>query len=169
MTIPVLLALLAFVPMILEAVVSSRNERALRAMGAVEPPDDVYRMMQIVYPACFLAMIGEGWARGTDIDRVIASGAALFLAAKALKYWAISSLGRYWTFRVLVVPGAALVARGPYRMLRHPNYVGVAGELAGMALMAHAPLTGTLAMLAFGALMMARVRVEERALGLRPK
>jgi isoprenylcysteine carboxyl methyltransferase (ICMT) family protein YpbQ len=48
--------------------------------------------------------------------------------------------------------------------MRHPNYVGVAGELAGMALMAQAPVTGILALLTFGTLLLARIRVEERAL-----
>ena len=54
------------------------------------------------------------------------------MAAKALKWWAILTLGRFWTFRVIVVPGATLVAGGPYRWLRHPNYVGVIGELVGV-------------------------------------
>jgi methyltransferase len=90
----------------------------------------------------------------------------VFVVGKTLKYWAIASLGRRWTFRVLVPPDARLVTTGPYRYLRHPNYVGVAGELVGAAFMAHAPLTGVLAVLGFGALMLARIRIEERALDL---
>ena len=80
-------------------------------------------------------------------------------------YWAIATLGPRWTFE-LVTPGAQLVASEPYRWLRHPNYVGVAGELAGAALMAFAPLTGVIALVLFGALMLARISIEERALGL---
>ena len=95
------------------------------------------------------------------------AGAIVFTAAKVLKYWAIATLGPRWTFRVLVPPGSARVTGGPYRLLRHPNYVAVAGELAGVALMAQAPISGPIAVVAFGALMMARVGVEERALGLR--
>ena len=56
-------------------------------------------------------------------------------AAKALKFWAIASLGTRWTYKVLVMPGLPLVPTGPYRWLRHPNYVGVVGELVAMALM----------------------------------
>jgi methyltransferase len=84
--------------------------------------------------------------------------------AKALKFWAIQSLGRFWTFRVLVVPGAPLVTSGPYRYMRHPNYVAVAGEIVGVAVMCGAPILGALCLLVFGALMLRRVAVEERAL-----
>jgi len=94
----------------------------------------------------------------------LASGAVVFAAAKAIKYWAIATLGDRWTFKVLVLPGAPLVTGGPYRWLRHPNYVGVVGELVGAALMAYAPLAGAVSVLLFGVLLIARIRVEERAL-----
>ena len=81
-----------------------------------------------------------------------------------MKYWAIATLGARWTFRVLVPPHSTRITDGPYRFLRHPNYVGVAGELAGMALMAQAPLAGIASIAGFGALMILRIRVEEREL-----
>jgi methyltransferase len=65
---------------------------------------------------------------------------------------------------VIVVPGDSLVASGPYRYLRHPNYVGVVGEFIGTALMTGAIVTGPLALLGFGALLWRRIAVEERAL-----
>ena len=164
MTLPLaVLAGAVFVPMLLEARRSRANERELRARGAIEPQHDVYRVMQVAYPGCFLAMIVEGWLRGPGPAVGVAAGAAVFVAGKALKYWAVAALGQYWTFRVLVLPGALPVVSGPYRWLRHPNYAGVAGELAGVALLAHAPLAGLLSIGGFGALMVARMRVEERA------
>ncbi len=164
--VPLILLVAAFVPMLLEARVSARHERALRSTGAVEPADDVLRWMQVAYPACFLAMGVEGWARGSRVNLAFAAGAALFLLAKGLKYWAIATLGDRWTFRVLVPPQSTRVTAGPYRFLRHPNYVAVAAELAGMAVMAQAPLTGIISIAGFGALMILRIRVEERELGL---
>lgn len=158
---------LAFLPMLIEARRSSSNERALRAAGASEAPGDVYAVMQVAYPACFVAMIAEGWLRDRGLTPAAPAGAAIFGLAKALKYWAISTLGARWTFRVLVPPGGGRVVRGPYRLLRHPNYLGVAGELAGFALLAGAPYTGAASVIVFGGLMLARIRVEERALGLR--
>ena len=68
---------------------------------------------------------------------------------------------------MLVPPGSSLVAGGPYRLLRHPNYVAVIGELVGAALVGHALVTGPIAVLAFGLLIVMRIRVEERALGVR--
>jgi methyltransferase len=88
----------------------------------------------------------------------------VFTAAKALKYWAIASLGERWTFRVLVPPGAASITAGPYRWLSHPNYVAVAGEIAGCALAMHAIVTGPVAFVGFGLLMLRRIKVEEAAL-----
>ena len=94
----------------------------------------------------------------------MAIGIAVFLAGKLLKWWAILSLGRFWSFRVLVLPGAPLVTSGPYRLMRHPNYVGLMGEIAGVALMMRAPFTGVVSAVVFGALLVARIRVEERLL-----
>jgi methyltransferase len=90
----------------------------------------------------------------------------VFASAKALKWWAILTLGRFWTFRVIVVPGAPLVTSGPYRLLRHPNYVGVIGELVGAASMTGALATGPVATLAFGLLILKRIEIEQRALAV---
>jgi methyltransferase len=164
---PLILLIVVFVPMLVEARLATRNDRALRSAGAIEPPDDVLRLMQAAYPTCFLAMVVEGWVRGSGVNLTFVAGAGLFALGKALKYWAIATLGDRWTFRVLVPPQSTRIVAGPYRFLRHPNYVGVAGELAGMALMAQAPLTGVVAIAGFGALMVQRIRVEERELGTR--
>jgi methyltransferase len=148
-----------------EAILSSFNERALRARGAVEPQDDVIAWMRWVYPGAFIAMGIEGAIRGPASPDVLMGGLALFGLAKALKVWAISSLGSKWSYRVLVVPGDPLVTTGPYRFISHPNYLAVVGEIVSVAAIVWAPITGTLATIAFGALMVARIRVEERALG----
>ena len=164
MTRTIVLLLIAFVPMLFEARRSRRNEIALRARGAIAPARDVYPLMQVAYPACFLAMAAAGWLRDAVPASWLAAGAVIFATGKALKYWAIATLGPRWTFRVLVVPGAPLIMDGPYRWLRHPNYIGVTGELAGFALLAGAPIAGALSLIVFGSLMLVRIAVEERAL-----
>jgi methyltransferase len=148
-----------------EAALSSHNERVLRGRGAIEPPGDVYATMQWAYPVSFVAMGIEGALTGPAPPDVLAVGLAIFGLAKALKIWAVSTLGVRWTFRVLILPGAPLVTSGPYAILRHPNYLAVLGELAGVALAVWAPVTGTLAAIGFGRLMWQRIRVEDRALG----
>jgi methyltransferase len=88
----------------------------------------------------------------------------MFAASKTLKYWAIRTLGERWTFRVLVLPGAPLVATGPYRFVPHPNYIAVVGELLGTAMMMGAVVSGPLALGAFGFVLWRRMRFEEQAL-----
>lgn len=152
--------------LIIESLISQRNERRLRARGAVEPPDDVWRVMALTYPTAFAAMFAESWFRGGPARSMFVAGLVLWALAKLLKAWAIGSLGDRWSFRVLVLPGAPLVTRGPYRWMRHPNYVAVAGELAGAAVMLAAPVTGVVFTLLFLEIMRRRVRVEERMLGI---
>jgi methyltransferase len=161
---PLLILVLVFVPMLVEARRAAANERAQLARGGIEAEGDVYTTMRVAYPAAFLLMIAEGALRGGPSRRLQAIGFALYLGAKALKWSAILALGRSWTFRVITVPRQALVANGPYRICRHPNYVGVIGELVGVALMSGAVLTGPLATLGFGALIRKRITVEEHAL-----
>jgi methyltransferase len=164
MTVALIVLALAFIPMAFEARLAARHDRGLRAAGAIEPKDDVFPVMQVVYPAAFLVMALEAAFRGARVDAVFAAGAIVFALAKAIKYWAIATLGRRWTFRVLVPPGSTLVHNGPYRFMRHPNYLGVIGELVGMALMAHAMFSGSFGVVLFAAIIAARIRVEERAL-----
>lgn len=159
--------IIVVVLMLGEAGRARANERALRARGAVEPSGDVFPIMQVVYPSCFVAMAVEGWLHEVQVGPWFWAGVMVFVGAKALKYWAVISLGPRWTFRVLVIPGAPLVARGPYRILRHPNYVAVIGELTGVALLMTAPITGALAIVGFGWIMLRRVAIEERALRMR--
>jgi methyltransferase len=155
---------IVFGTMLVEARRASANERAQRARGGVEPDGDVYALMRVAYPGAFLAMFVEGSLRASPSPTAVLAGGILFLAAKCLKWWAILSLGPFWTFRVVVVPGVPLVAGGPYRWLRHPNYVGVMGELTGVALMTGALLSGVAGIATFGWLVARRVSVEERAL-----
>lgn len=148
-----------------EAALSAHNERVLRQRGAREAADDVYRTMRFAYPLCFIAMCAEGAVVGPPSRDVLLIGISVLGLAKALKVWAIGTLGPHWTFRVLVVPGAPLIATGPYAWIRHPNYVAVVGELVGVALTVFAPVTGVLAVAGFGTLLWRRIAVEDRALG----
>jgi methyltransferase len=164
----VYLLLFVIVPFLLvETLRSVRNERGLRRLGAIEPADDVYPLMSAVYPTSFIAMTLEGAWRGGPQSPWLLVGLLLFAASKLLKFYVIAVLGERWTFRVLVPPGAPLVARGPYQFIRHPNYVAVIGELLGVACFMPAPITGTIFIAAFALILWKRIAVEERALGLR--
>jgi methyltransferase len=163
--IAVVTVLAALLIMAGEAVLSSFNERLLRSKGAIEPPDDVIGKMRWAYPLSFIVMGVEGALTGPAPREVLLWGLALFGFAKALKMWAIASLGSRWSYRVLVLPGAPLITTGPYRFLSHPNYLAVVGEIVSVAAIVWAPITGALATIGFGLLMIARIRIEDRALG----
>ena len=150
--------------MLAELLVSMRHERLLRARGASEPPDAVYSTMRWSYPAVFVAMAAEGMLFGPVPRPVLVAGIAVFAIAKVVKFWAITTLGERWTYKVLVLPGVPLVTGGPYRFVRHPNYVGVVGELVGMALITGAGVTGPLGLVFFSWLLMRRIQAEDRAL-----
>ena len=153
-----------------ETRVSMTHEQLLRKAGAVRPEGDPYLALALLYPAAFVAMVGEGLWRAAHQSAVetgpnwFASGVIMFVAGKGLKYWAIATLGVRWTFKVFIVPGRSLVATGPYRYLAHPNYVGLVGELVGAAMMCGAPITGVIGTLAFGAALWQRVRFESDVL-----
>lgn len=153
-----------FACLVVEALRAARNERAQFARGGIEPAGDVYTLMRVAYPGAFLAMFVEGLLRGSPSRPVFVAGALVFILAKVVKWWAIVTLGPAWTFRIVVVPGARLVTSGPYRLLRHPNYVAVLGELASVALMTGARVSGPIATMAFWLLILKRVEVENRAL-----
>ena len=175
MNVQILLLALVFGLMAAESRVSTRHIELLRQRGAVEPPGDPRLALSIFYVGGFLLMGAEGIWRAVTEGNATApasgtgpawavSGAVLFVASKALKYWAIGSLGERWSFRVLVLPGVPLVTTGPYRYVAHPNYIAVVGELVGAAMMFGAKWTAPVMVPLFGLALWARVRFETRAL-----
>ena len=152
--------------MLVELQLSYFNERALRARGAVEPPDDPYRLMRLAYPGAFVAMGLEGATHALNRDALLV-GLVLLGGAKLLKFWVMATLRDRWTFKVLVPKDAPLVTAGPYRFVNHPNYVAVILELVAVALALSAPVTGLASVLLFVWILRRRVAVEDRALGRR--
>jgi methyltransferase len=83
---------------------------------------------------------------------------------QALRAWVMTTLGPRWTTRIIVLPDAPLVAAGPYRYLRHPNYAVVSGEIAVLPLMLHLPEVAVLFTTLNAIVLFIRVRAEDRAL-----
>ena len=165
LTVAVITLLAVMLLMIGEAVLSSFNERVLRARGALEVDDPVLRTMQWAYPGSFIAMAVEGALTGPSTPDLLPIGLALFGVSKALKIWSMTALGVHWTFRILVLPDVPPVTHGPYALVRHPNYLAIIGELIGVGLIVWAPVTGLLALVGYGALLRRKIAVEDRALG----
>jgi methyltransferase len=143
---------------------SRRNRLRLLARGGKESRPDTYRAMVALH-ALFLASLAwesHPWRIPLDGRTVGCLGA--LAAVTALRYWTIASLGEYWNTRVIVVPGAQVVRRGPYRFLRHPNYLVIVLEFLLLPLLMRAPATLVLFSLANLAVLRQRIRIEEEAL-----
>jgi methyltransferase len=146
---------------LLELRLSRRNEHILRARGAVERGREHYPLMVALHILWLLSTLIEGVLRGPVLWPV---PLALFLLVQPLRYWAIFSLGENWNTRILAVSGAELVRRGPYRYLKHPNYVVVVVEIATFPLIFGAWITALVFSVLNVVLLSIRIREENRAL-----
>ena len=153
-----------------ELVVSTRNAAWSLARGGVEYGRGHYPVMVALHSGFLVAMVLEAWVRRPDVPPVQAwSMLALVLGSQALRWWCIGTLGRRWNTRVIVVPGLPPVTTGPYRFLRHPNYVAVVVEGVALPLVHSAWLTAVLFTVANAVLLTVRIRVEDAALDLLPR
>ena len=152
-----------------ELVVSTRNAAWSFARGGVESGRGHYPVMVLLHTGLLVAMLVEAWVRRPDVAPLLAwSMLALVLASQALRWWCIATLGRRWNTRVIIVPGLAPVASGPYRLLPHPNYVAVVVEGVALPLVHAAWLTALVFTVANAALLVVRIRVENAALRTLP-
>ncbi|MBX5484150.1 MAG: hypothetical protein IRZ16_20175 [Myxococcaceae bacterium] len=159
------LALIA-VERLVELAISKRNAARAFAEGAVELGRGHFRVMSAVHALFFPACLAEVFWLDRAAPGVWAALAfAAALGAQALRYWAIATLGPRWNVRIIVVPGAPPVTGGPYRYIRHPNYVAVIVEFLAVPLCHGAWLAATVFTLLNAALLFVRIRAEERALG----
>jgi methyltransferase len=142
---------------------SQHNLRALRLSGAVEHGRAHYPLIVALHAAWLAALVlfvsPETWPDPALV--------ALYAALQLVRLWAIVSLGRYWTTRVVTVPGAPLTRRGPYRWLRHPIYAVVVAEIALLPLAFGAWRIALAFSLANLMLLARRIHVEARAIAPR--
>jgi methyltransferase len=150
---------------LVELKVATRNTAALRAAGAIEVGASHYPVMVALHAAFLGACAFEGLVlRPTVPAAVQAAAAAALIATIATRWWVIRTLGDRWTTRVLWVPGSQRIVTGPFRFVRHPNYLAVVVELLALPLLAGAWRTAVVFAIANGVLLLVRVRVEDDAM-----
>jgi methyltransferase len=148
-----------------ELVVSRRNAAWSLQRGGIEFGARHYPVMVTLHTALLAGCLVEVSAAGRPFLPWLGwPMLALFVASQVLRWWCIATLGHQWNTRVIVVPGMSLVARGPYRWVRHPNYVAVVAE--GIALpLVHTAWVTALCFTALNAVLLrARIAIEEDAL-----
>src|SRR3954470_3544350 len=148
-----------------ELAVSERNRRWSLAQGGIESGAGHYPVMVLLHTGLLAGTVVEVLA----LDRPFLPWLgwpmlALLVASHALRWWCISTLGRQWCTRIVVVPGLSAVTSGPYRFLRHPNYLAVVLEGIALPLVHTAWVTAAIFTVANAALLRVRIAAEERAL-----
>ena len=148
-----------------ELVVSKRNAAWSLAHGGVETGRGHYPVMVVLHTGFLVAMLVEAVIRRPAVPQWLAwSMLALVLAAQALRWWCIATLGQQWNTRVVVVPDAGRVSGGPYRLIPHPNYVAVVIEGVALPLVHSAWLTALVFTVLNALLLRTRISVENTAL-----
>ena len=148
-----------------ELAVSERNRRWSMAQGGIESGAGHYPVMVLLHTGLLVGAVVEVLA----LDRPFLPWLgwpmlALLVASHGLRWWCISSLGRQWCTRIVVVPGRSAVTSGPYRFLRHPNYLAVVLEGIALPLVHTAWITAAVFTVANAALLRVRIAAEEQAL-----
>jgi len=142
-----------------ELALARHNTKALRANGAFEVASWHYPLIVIVHALWLAGLWVFGWANPINLTWLV-----IFLALQGLRGWVLATLGGRWTTRIIILPGASLVTTGPYRLLSHPNYLVVIGEIAALPLCLGLPWFALIFTVANMAILTIRIRAENAAL-----
>ncbi len=165
MTPPQIILGVVVVQRLVELLIARRNTERLLAQGAVEYGASHYPFIVLLHAAWLIAL-----ALAVPANAAISvPWLVVFIVLQLGRLWVIVTLGRYWTTRVISLPGARLVRHGPYRYVRHPNYLIVAGEIAVLPLVFGEWVIASVFSLLNALVLRERIAVEERALAARDK
>ena len=148
-----------------ELVVSNRNLAWSRSRGGIEFGAGHYPAMVMLHTGLLVGCLADViWLHRPFLPSLGWPMLAIVVAAQALRWWCITTLGRQWNTRVVVVPGAPRVAGGPYRLIPHPNYVAVIAEGVALPLVHTAWITALVFTVLNAALLSTRITTENNAL-----
>lgn len=150
---------------IFEMWIAGRNRRWLLEGGGFEVGQTHYPWMVLLHSTFLVSALLEVWYLDRRVIPSLAMCMVVLVAASmALRYWVIATLGRRWTTRIVLLPGAPRITSGPFRYFRHPNYLAVVVEIAALPLVHTAWLTSLVYSLLNAVLLRTRIRVEDEAL-----
>lgn len=121
-----------------ELIVAKRNEHWMKTNGAFEAGQDHYKWFVIMHTVFFISILIESSFTTSLLQWAEPYLFLIFIFAQIFRIWCIVSLGRFWNTKIIILPGADLVRKGPYRFLNHPNYLIVGIELFIIPLLFHA-------------------------------
>ncbi|WP_269050202.1 isoprenylcysteine carboxyl methyltransferase family protein [Sporosarcina sp. G11-34] len=149
---------------LVELLVAKRNETWMRNQGAFEVGAAHYPIMVAMHVAFFMSLIIEVTFFERALSPFWISLLAVFLLAQVGRLWCLTSLGKFWNTKIIILPGAEVVQKGPYTFIRHPNYVIVAIELLVLPLLFSAYYTAILFSILNVWMLSVRIPAEEQAL-----
>jgi methyltransferase len=144
--------------------IARSNELWMKSKGALEFGQKHYKLMVMMHTLFFVALLAEVIVLKRGLSPYWPALLILFLVTQGVRVWALSSLGRFWNTKIIVLPNANIVRKGPYRFIKHPNYVIVTIELIVIPLLFQAYITAGVFTLLNAAMLYIRIPAEEKAL-----
>jgi methyltransferase len=142
-----------------ELFIARRNEQWLRAKGAIEYGKSHYPFIVLLHFFFILSLIFEYIQKKTEIDVLFL---ILFIILLSAKIWTIASLGKYWDTKILRIPGMSPIKKGPYKFLKHPNYIIVVCEFIVVPMVFHLYWTAIIFSVLNAGILSVRIREEEK-------
>jgi len=150
---------------LVELVISQRHIEQAKLQGGIERGLGHYPFMVLLHMSLLVGCVVEVWLRDPPVYALFGwSMVVVVIAAQGLRWWCITTLGPLWNTRIVVIPGVHLVRHGPYRWLRHPNYLAVVVEGLALPLVRNAWITAAVFGAANAWLLTVRIRAEDSAL-----
>ena len=149
---------------ILELLVARNNEKWIKSKGGYEVGANHYPYMVAIHIGFFISLIIEFMVFKQAVSRFWLLLFVIFISLQIMRVWVIASLGRFWNTKILVLPGAHVVKKGPFHFIRHPNYVVVTSEIIIIPLMFEAYFTAIVFTLLNIVILSVRIPKEEAAL-----
>jgi methyltransferase len=148
---------------LMELVVARRNEKWSRGQGAVEYGKNHYPYMVMLHTAFIVAMAVEYYYKGGKFSWPFM---LIFVLLLSVKVWVIASLGKYWNTKILRVPHAPFIKKGPYKLFKHPNYFIVVCEIVVIPMVFGLYITAIVFTVLNAAMLTVRIKAEEQAWAL---
>lgn len=149
-----------------ELVISKKNERWLKENGAVEYGIEHYKYIVLLHVMFFISMFIEYnfRERQTEFSVINYLFLVIFILMQVMRFWVISSLGKYWNTRILRIPGSVLITKGPYRYFKHPNYLVVVCEIISLPMIFDLYITAVVFTLLNATILYIRIKEENKVL-----
>ena len=159
-----MIIMIVIIQRLVELFVAKRNEKWMLGQGSFEVGAGHYPFMVAMHIAFFITLIFEFFIMDPPLSPLWILFLMLFLIAQIARIWCLTSLGKFWNTKILILPGADVVKKGPYQFIRHPNYVIVTTELLVLPLLFSAYFTAIIFSLLNLWMLSVRIPAEEKAL-----